>query len=43
MTKKLSIITSSIILSTSLVYADANNVNDAFVKGKASGDITFEF
>jgi hypothetical protein len=40
MTKKLSIITSAVLLSTSLVYADANNINDAFAKGKVSGDIS---
>lgn len=40
MTKKLSIITSAVILSTSLAYADVNNVNDAFANGKVSGDIS---
>jgi hypothetical protein len=38
--KKLSLITSALILSSTVAMADSNSVKEAFANGKASGDIT---
>lgn len=40
MTKKLSLVTSALVLSSSVALADATSIKDAFSKGTASGDIT---
>lgn len=40
MNKKLSIITSAVVLSSSFAYADSSSINEAFTNAKVSGDIS---
>lgn len=43
MKKKLSILTSALVLSSSAVYAESNSISEAFEKGKVTGDISAHY
>lgn len=38
--RKISLVTSAVLLSSTMVMADSNSIKEAFANGKASGDIT---
>ncbi len=40
MTKKLSLVTSALLITTSAAFADSNSIKEAFANGSTSGDIT---